>query len=174
MHLAIDTTTQYTDAMSTLASGVLLVTSRVAGRPWGMTVTAFTSVSADPPTVLVSLGADTVTALAIGATGTFGVSVLADTQVCVAAYAAAPGASKFLDELVERSERDSESPAVADALAHFDCEVVEAVAAADHVVFVGRVLRVRRRPGGGPLLYHGRDYRALGPTTERNLECLAS
>lgn len=174
MHLATDTTTEFTDAMSTLASGVVLVTTRFAGRPWGMTVTAFASVSTDPPMVLVSLGADTVSARAIGAAGVFGVSVLARTQVCVAAHAAAPGAPKFLDELVERGELESASPAIAEALAHFDCDVVDAVEAGDHVVFFGRVRRARHRFGGDPLLYHGRDYRSLGPTTERNLRCLAS
>ena len=174
LHLATDTATEFTESMSTLASGVVLVTSRVAGRPWGMTVTAFASVSADPPTVLVSLGADTVGAGAIGASGVFGVSVLARAQVCVAEYAAAPGAPKFLDELVESRELDSPSPAIADALAHLDCDVVDAVDAGDHVVFFGRVRRARRGFGRDPLLYHDRDYSALGPTTERNLRCLAS
>ena len=46
----------FADAMSTLASGVVLVTGWVGDRPWGMTVTSFASVSAEPPTVLVSLG----------------------------------------------------------------------------------------------------------------------
>ena len=50
---------EFADAMSTLASGVVLVTCRLADRPWGMTVTAFASVSAYPPTVLVSLGSGT-------------------------------------------------------------------------------------------------------------------
>ena len=49
-------TAEFVDAMSALASGVVLVTCWVGDRPWGMTVTAFASVSADPPTVLVSLG----------------------------------------------------------------------------------------------------------------------
>ncbi len=50
----------FVDAMSTLASGVGLVTCWVGDRPWGMTVTAFASVSAEPPTVLVSLGSATI------------------------------------------------------------------------------------------------------------------
>lgn len=139
--------------MSMLASGVVLVTSRVAGRRWGMTVTAFASVSVDPPTVLVSLGAGTASARAIEETGAFGVSILSRDQMTLAQYAATPGEPKFLDETAE-----------ADALASLDCVVVDAVEAADHVVFFGRVLRARRLSTGEPLLYHGREY----------LRCLAN
>ena len=89
---------EFADAMSTLASGVVLVTCRLADRPWGMTVTAFASVSAYPPTVLVSLGAGTASARAIAATGAFGVSILSRDQVDVAEYGAARGAAKFLDD----------------------------------------------------------------------------
>jgi flavin reductase (DIM6/NTAB) family NADH-FMN oxidoreductase RutF len=53
---------EFADAMSALARGVALVTCWVGDRPWGMTVTAFASVSADPPTVLVSLGSEATSA----------------------------------------------------------------------------------------------------------------
>jgi flavin reductase (DIM6/NTAB) family NADH-FMN oxidoreductase RutF len=168
---------KFADAMSTLASGVVLVTCRLADRPWGMTVTAFASVSAYPPTVLVSLGSETATARAIAATSAFGVSVLSRDQVDVAEYGAARGAAKFLDSLIEPRDRESASPAIAQALAHLDCDVVEAVDAADHTVFFGYVHTVRRRSGGDPLLYHGRGYRSFfapAQTTERNLRCVSS
>ena len=169
--------TEFVDAMSTLASGVVLVTCRLAHRPWGMTVTAFASVSAYPPTVLVSLGARTASADAIAATGAFGVSILARDQVAVAEYGAARGAAKFLDSLVEHRDRVSASPAIAQALAHLDCDVVEAVGVADHTVFFGHVHAVHLRRDGDPLLYHGRGFRSFlapDPTTERNLRCVSS
>ena len=174
VYLAPAATREFAEAMSTHARGVVVGTSRVAGRPWGTTVTAFASVSAEPPMVLVSLGAGTVSARSIEATGAFGVSLLAGAHVCVATYAAAPGKTKFLDDLIEPGDHASPSPAIAKALAHFDCDLFEVVEAADHVVFFGRVRRARRRIGGDPLVYHGRDYRSLGPTSERSLRCLAS
>lgn len=140
----------FTDAMSSHASGVVLVTCRLDQRPWGMTATAFISVSADPPTVLVSLGSQSPGARAIAATGAFGVSILSRDQTEVAELGAAPGAPKFLDSLVQRHERNRATPAVAGALAHFDCDVVQAVEEADHTVFFGRVLAARRRFGGAP------------------------
>src|SRR5262245_25574593 len=97
----------FADAMSTLASGVVLVTCRLDGRPWGMTVTAFASVSANPPTVLVSLRSDSPCARAIAATGAFGVSILSRNQTEIAEYGSAPGAPKFLEELVEPRDRGS-------------------------------------------------------------------
>jgi flavin reductase (DIM6/NTAB) family NADH-FMN oxidoreductase RutF len=170
-------TAEFADAMSALASGVVLITCRLADRPWGMTVTAFASVSVDPPTVLVSLGSDTASARAITATGTFGVSILSRHQVGVAEYGAAPGAAKFLDSFIEPRDRESESPAIAQALAHLDCVVVDAADAADHVVFFGHVHAVRRRRCGEPLLYHDRGYGSFfapDPTTERTLRCISS
>jgi flavin reductase (DIM6/NTAB) family NADH-FMN oxidoreductase RutF len=170
-------TAEFADAMSTHTSGVVLVTCRLADRPWGMTVTAFASVSAYPPTVLVSLGSGTSSARTIAATGAFGVSILSRDQVDVAEYGAAPGAPKFLDSLVAPGDRESESPAIARALAHLDCAVVAAVEAADHTVFFAHVHTVRRLRGGEPLLYHGRGFHSFsGPelTKERNLRCVSS
>jgi flavin reductase (DIM6/NTAB) family NADH-FMN oxidoreductase RutF len=168
---------EFAEAMSALASGVVLVTCRHAERPWGMTVTAFASVSAYPPTVLVSLGSESACARAIAETGAFGVSILSRDQVEVAEYGAAPGAPKFLDALVEPCDRQSKSPAIANALAHLDCVVFDAVDAADHTVFFGHVHTVRGLRGGDPLLYHNRGYGSFlapEPTTERNLRCLSS
>jgi flavin reductase (DIM6/NTAB) family NADH-FMN oxidoreductase RutF len=170
----------FVDAMSTLASGVVLVTSWLGDRPWGMTVTAFASVSAEPPTVLVSLGAETTSAGAIRATRGFGVSILAEDQLAVARLGSEAGAAKFLDSFVDAVDGSSDSPVVAGALAHFDCELSEAVQIADHTIFFGRVRAARASRSGTPLLYHRRAYRTLGdpatgrPPNERKLTCLSS
>src|SRR5215208_4814934 len=68
--------TDFTEAMSVLATGVVMVTNWLDGRPRGTTVSAFASVSADPPTILVSLGSATTSARAIDGSGSFGVSIL--------------------------------------------------------------------------------------------------
>lgn len=171
----------FADAMSELASGVALVTCRLADRPWGMTVTAFASVSADPPTVLVSLGSESAGARAITSSRLFGVSILAAEQLPVARYGAAPGAAKFLELFSEPEEQSSGSPSVTGALAHFDCQLSEHLRIADHTVFFGRVRAARASREGTPLVYHGRDYRRLAepaarahPTTGRTIRCLSS
>ena len=167
-------------AMSTLASGVVLVTTWLGDRPWGMTVTAFASVSAEPPTILVSLGSTTTSAHAIMATRGFGVSILADEQVAVARLGSEPGAAKFLEPFVDPSEGSSASPVVAGSLAHLDCELSEVVQIADHTILFGRVHAAQGSRSGTPLLYHRRGYRTTANgdmgrlPTERKLTCLSS
>lgn len=168
----------FADAMSALASGVVLVTGWVGGRPWGTTVTAFTSVSAEPPTILVSLGSTTTSARAITASRSFGVSVLAEEQLAVARLGSRPGAAKFLGPAVDPGDGSSESPVVTGALAHLDCELAEAVQVADHAILFGRVRAAHGSRSGLPLLYHRRAYRTLGGRAvtpgEGTLGCLSS
>jgi flavin reductase (DIM6/NTAB) family NADH-FMN oxidoreductase RutF len=165
----------FAEAMSTLASGVVIVTCTADGRPWGMTVTAFTSVSADPPTVLVSLDSAGTSASAIAASGRFGVSVLAANHVALARYGSFPGASKFLEAFVNPGEAGSSSPAIAGALAHLDCEVRDTVRVADHTIFFGLARAALAAREGTPLLYHRRAYRTLdAPHAERSDRCLSS
>jgi flavin reductase ActVB len=151
----------YLDAMSALASGVVVATCRVDGRPWGTTVTAFCSVSAEPPTVLVSLGSGTAAARAIEHSGSFGVSILSEEQAHVARHCSRPGADKYLEQFAAVGA-GAASPAVAGALAHLDCDVIGLVPVADHVLFVGEV-RTARPPAGGraPLVYQRQAYRRL-------------
>lgn len=166
---------EFADAMSELASGVVLVTCRLEGRPWGVTVTAFASVSAEPPTVLVSLCSASTTARAIGASRCFGVSIVAGEHVALARLGSAPGAPKFLEQFVDTEDDGVASPAVAGALAHLDCELVEEVVVADHTIFVGRVRSARALREGAPLVYHRRDYRTTAhpfpahPYAERSM-----
>jgi 3-hydroxy-9,10-secoandrosta-1,3,5(10)-triene-9,17-dione monooxygenase reductase component len=170
-------TSDFVDAMSTLASGVELVTCWVGDRPWGMTVTAFASVSAEPPTILVSLGSATTSARAITATGSFGVSILSEE---IARLGSEPGAAKFLEPFVDPREASSRSPVVAGALAHLDCGLSEVVQIADHTILFGRVHAAQASRSGTPLLYHRRAYRTLAdraagrPPTVRKLTCLSS
>jgi flavin reductase (DIM6/NTAB) family NADH-FMN oxidoreductase RutF len=152
---------EFADALSALASGVVLVTCWVGDRPWGMTATAFASVSAKPPLVLVSVGSQTATARAIAATRAFGVSILAADQGDLARCGSAPGAAKFLEPFTEDRPGSDASPAVTGALAHLDCEVSEEVRVADHTVLFGRVRAARSSRTGAPLVYQRRAYATL-------------
>jgi flavin reductase ActVB len=147
------TAVAFGETMSALASGVVLVTCSVDGQAWGTTVTAFASVSAEPPTVLVSLSSGGVAARAIAASGRYGVSILAADQVDVAAYCSVPGEPKFL----------ADRP-VSDALAHLECEVDHELEVADHTIFFGRVVAARTARRAAPLLYHRRGYRTVAAT----------
>ena len=168
LKLVTEPTAAFADAMSAHASGVVLVTCWLGDRAWGLTVTAFASVSADPPTVLVSLRPEGTSWRAIEATRSFGVSILAAEQVAIARYSSVPEASKFFEPVTDGR---SSSPAVEGALAHLDCELTEAVLVADHVVLFGRARAASASHAGTPLLYQRRAYRTIA---ERNVRCLSS
>jgi flavin reductase ActVB len=155
---------EFAEAMSALASGVVLVTCRVGGRPWGMTVTAFTSVSADPPLALVSLRGSAIATGAIKASRRFVVNILADGQEPVARRGSKPGAPKFIDDL-----------AVPGALAYLELELHEAIDVADHTILLGRVVSTRVAAEGEALVYHRRDYRTVSdPTLTKEMACLST
>jgi flavin reductase (DIM6/NTAB) family NADH-FMN oxidoreductase RutF len=78
-------------AMRVLAAGVVMVTSRRDGRPWGLTISSCCSLTLDPPQMLVSLGSATVSCRSILEQRRFGISILAARQKELAQLGAAVG-----------------------------------------------------------------------------------
>jgi flavin reductase (DIM6/NTAB) family NADH-FMN oxidoreductase RutF len=153
----------FRDAMALLASGLTMVTTRIDGRAWGLTISSCTSLSADPPQVLVSLGTRTVTCRQIATTRRFGLSLLGAHHHQLAQVGAAPGAPKFVDDHCE-DDGEERCPRVRGALYHLDCDVSHVTAVADHTIFVGQV--TRWVPGAlsdspEPLIYFDRGYRGV-------------
>jgi flavin reductase (DIM6/NTAB) family NADH-FMN oxidoreductase RutF len=171
--------TEYAEAMSALASGVVLVTYTLEGRPCGVTVTAFASVSAAPPTVLVSLGSRSRSVRAIAAAAEFGVNILAAGHAALARFGASPGADRRLERFTAL-DGCSRTPIVAGAVAHLDCVLSERVHIADHDILLGSVREARALRAAAPLVYHGRRYRTLAgpdrslPPMERSIRCASS
>lgn len=162
-------TDAFRQAMGGLASGLVVVTTWAEGRPWGLTVSSCCSVSAEPPTLLVSLGRHTRSAHDIAAAGRFGIGILGESQLDVAQLGAAPGQPKWLDGHCEPAgavspEEVFEAPVLRDALAHLDCRVVQTVPVADHLIFLGEVERIRHGDSvSSPLVYFRRGHRQLAP-----------
>lgn len=152
-------------AMRRLASGVVMVTTEVDGQPWGLTVSACCSVSADPPMVLVSVADRTATAHAVRSSGRFGVSILGERLIDAARFGSAPGVPKFVEPYcIPPSElgRRVLTPVVSGCLAHIDARVSTEVAAGDHIVYIGLVERVLTPQTGDPLVYYDGAYREIG------------
>lgn len=148
-------------ALGQFASGVTVVTTRDAsGRPLGLTVSAFCSVSLRPPLVLVSVDRRSETQAGFEASGLFGVSVLAEDQEWVSRRFAVPGSAKF--EGIDLTWGESGLPLVPGALAHLECRVAASHESGDHVLHVGEVERLEVWPGK-PLLHHGGTYAGLAP-----------
>jgi flavin reductase (DIM6/NTAB) family NADH-FMN oxidoreductase RutF len=149
---------QFKHALSQFASGVTVVTTRdAAGKPMGLTVSAFCSVSLDPPLVLVSIAGESETHRGFRESGRFAVSILAEGQSDVSRRF-----SWMEDRFAGLSTEVGATDAIVipGAVAQLECTVRAAHPAGDHVLYVGEVDRVAVQPGR-PLLYHRGAYRLL-------------
>jgi len=148
-------------ALAQFASGVTAVTTRDgSGRPLGLTVTAFSSVSLEPPLVLICVDERSETHAGFRDSGLFGVSVLAEGQEEISRRFAGSGPAKF--ETTELVAGSTGVPLVAGALAYLECRVVAAHAAGDHTIYVGEIVVLTAREGR-PLVYNQGRYRRLEP-----------
>ncbi|WP_234332233.1 flavin reductase family protein [Streptomyces sp. NRRL S-87] len=144
-------------ALGQFASGVTVVATSDGAAVHGATVSSFTSVSLDPPLVLVSLDRRSRSCARL-ADAPFGVNVLAAGQRDLALlFAGAPGraagAGSAWPRPEPRWEGDPRAPRLAGSAAYFGCVPWAAYDGGDHVLYVGRVVRFDA-PGGEPLVFH--------------------
>jgi flavin reductase (DIM6/NTAB) family NADH-FMN oxidoreductase RutF len=131
-------------------TGVTVITTAHEGQRYGVTASAFSSLSLDPPMLLVCLNRNLATADAVRASGTFAVNILCEDQGALATQFATRHPDKFRGVSVVPGMLDV--PVLGEALAHIECEVHETVTAATHTVFLGRVRHASSRVGR-PLAY---------------------
>jgi flavin reductase (DIM6/NTAB) family NADH-FMN oxidoreductase RutF len=140
------------------ATGVTIITTRVAEQVHGMTANAFMSVSLEPPLVLISVDRRTKMCGLLHEGSTYGVSVLCEGQSALSdRFAGRPGS----EAAEPRFELIHDTPLVEGALAGFVSKVVRSYWGGDHSLFLGRV-EFARTGEGTPLLFHGGRYDRLG------------
>jgi flavin reductase (DIM6/NTAB) family NADH-FMN oxidoreductase RutF len=144
------------------ASGVTLITTCDAdARPAGLTASAFTSVSLDPPLVLVCVDHKAQSFPALAESRRFAVNILRGDQEHLSRRFASTRLDKF--DGVAFVLSDLGLPLIEGALAHIECVTVNAHAEGDHTIFVGRVERAATGDGEPLLYYRGRYARLPGP-----------
>ncbi|WP_176086144.1 flavin reductase family protein [Martelella sp. HB161492] len=150
-------------AMRSLPAQVAIIASRSAGTRIAMTATAVTSLSAEPPQLLVCIHRMARPAAVIEAAGAFSVNLASVGQADVATQCALPGLEP--DERFERGCWTASpylaQPLLEGALVGFECELVSKTEHGTHFVFVGLIRHVRFSDGE-PLLYHDGSYREIG------------
>ena len=148
-------------ALGAFATGVTIVTARPrdSGGPVGFTANSFTSVSLDPPLLLVCLAHTARSYEVFREAPSFAVNVLAAEQEHIARLFATPGADKFADTPWHPGGMGA--PLIEGCLARFDCAMHERLTAGDHDILMGRVIGFTRREGEA-LLFHGGAYQRLG------------
>lgn len=144
--------------MRSLVNGVTVITTSTAGRLHGMTATAFSSVSADPPTVLVVLNRSARTHSLVRASRRFAVNVLAQDQVELSNRFAGKHDSPF--DGVDHALSAHGIPVLSGVLAALECETIHEVDVGSHTIFVGCVLNGLRSESA-PLVYHDGSYRSV-------------
>jgi flavin reductase (DIM6/NTAB) family NADH-FMN oxidoreductase RutF len=150
---------EFTRACARFATGVAVASVRdAAGNPHGLTVSSFTSVSLDPPLVLVCIAHSTTSIDAFRRAKHFGVSVLAADQKEISDRFARKGQDRF--EGVGWAPGECGVPLLSGALATFECAATSCVTAGDHDIFIGTVVHTRISDSQ-PLVYFGSKYRGL-------------
>lgn len=140
------------DAFGCFATGVTIVTSfDETGRPVGFTANSFTSVSLEPPLLLVCPGKNASSVPIIRRAGVFGVSVLSDVQRPVAERFAARGVERFTEG--EWVEAESGVLLLEGACANFACSLEQEIDGGDHLVLLGRIDSFRSADTRQPLMY---------------------
>lgn len=154
-------TAEFRAAMSSVAASVCVVTARRGDEMVGRTVTAVMSLSANPPTVLVSIDIMSRLADIIAKTGGFSLALLAEDQSDVG--------DAFAGKVVPEERFDSGTwsrwpsghPMLSGAVTVMDCEVIGSIEMGTHVLFAGALIEVETDDTLKPLIWQRRDYHAL-------------
>lgn len=153
---------EFRDTLARWASGVTVVTARAGGEPIGMTAASFSSLSLDPPLVLVCVAHSAQSHVGlVGAPG-FAVHILGGSQAEMSATFARPGAGKFSGYPQEAGP--FEVPLLPFGVARLVCEAHAAHDGGDHTILVGRVVSTELA-GTDPLLYCNRTYGRLSASS---------
>jgi flavin reductase (DIM6/NTAB) family NADH-FMN oxidoreductase RutF len=149
-------------AMRAWTTGVAIVTAAHAGRQHGMTVSSFTSISMDPPLVVISLSTGSHTHELVRLAGAFGVTILAASQQAISERFAGRQAADA-DRMVGLQTETfvTGAPFIKGGLTFLDCRVTQTIDAGMNTLFIAAVLAVRGDDHDAPLVYHDRAYRRL-------------
>jgi flavin reductase len=151
-------------AMAHWASGVTVVTTVHEGQKIGITASSFSSVSLEPPRVLVCVAKRLYTHKVIEATGIFAVNILSGAQQEIGMRFAGrvpEGEDRFAG--VEVFQDKTGAPLLMDVLAWLDCRLHAAFDGGDHTIFVGDVVAASAVEEGDPILYYNRQWRQVAP-----------
>ncbi len=156
-------TSDFREAMSHVAGAVYIIATNGAGGLAGATATAVTSVSDNPPSLLVCLNKTSSTLAAMRINGHFSINILAASQKSLAERFAGQtgvqGAARFV--AADGWQSINSLPTLPDALAVFTCTLADFTTVGSHMVVIGTVKKVSIGTGEAALLYHRRSYKVL-------------
>lgn len=149
---------RFKQAMSYFASGVTVVTTEHAGHRYGVTVSAFASLSLNPPLVLICVEKSVRAHDVIPKAERFAINVLTEEQETVSNRFAAKVDDRFAG--IATHEGQLGVPLIDGALASIECRLHDTLAGGDHTIFIGEVVNTEIRDAA-PLIYFRSGYRGL-------------
>ncbi|MFZ0091100.1 MAG: flavin reductase [Solirubrobacteraceae bacterium] len=149
---------QFRDVIGHFATGVTVITAVDGEEQYGTTASAISSLSLEPPMLLICMNRQSSTGAAVGRVRRFAVNILNEHQDDLARRFATKAERKF-DGVPLLAGRYGE-PLLADALAHVECHVVEEVFGGSHTVFLAEVHRASAS-AGTPLAYYRGEFGRL-------------
>lgn len=154
----------FRSAVGAFPTGVTVITTHGQdGNLYGMTANAFSSVSLDPPLVLVCVISGTEGHSTIARNGVFAVNILSAEQGPISRHFASrdrPRGKAAFDGVPHRTV-STRSPILEGAAAYLDCRLAAVHEAGDHVILIGEVLALGVDPDAAPLLFHAGRYRVV-------------
>ena len=157
------TSADFRNAMRQLTGGVSVVTAGIGWDISGMTVTAVSSLSVEPPALIVSINREASSWPLVRRYGFFGVNILTADQIDIAERFTGKDGLKGAERFASAhwTTRVSGVPLLIDALAAIDCEVEDVVERHSHAIVIGRVLDVTVSPRTAALAYWQGQYVAI-------------
>jgi len=157
------TASDFRNAMRQLTGGVSVVTAGRGRDISGMTVTSVSSLSVDPPALIVSVNRESSSWPLVKRYGFFGVNILTSDQLDIAERFTGKGGLKGADRFAGArwTTRASGVPLLVGALAAIDCEVEDIVERHSHAIVIGRVLDVAVSARTAALAYWQSQYVAI-------------
>ncbi|MBB4301749.1 flavin reductase (DIM6/NTAB) family NADH-FMN oxidoreductase RutF [Rhodobium orientis] len=155
---------EFREAMSRIASAVHVVTTDGPAGRFGITVSAMASISDAPPTLLACLNRKSPINEAVTKNGVFCVNALSGEAAAIADTFAGRGEAETMEARFAIGDwltLQTGAPVLADALAAFDCRVVDVAEASTHSVFFGEVVGLMIAPPNSALVYANRSYRSV-------------
>ena len=158
--MSVDSLT-FRRTLGSFASGVTVITTQdpASGKPVGVTVSAFSSVSMDPPLVLFCLDKHSTSLLSVNANGHFAVNILAADQTELSNLFASKAEDKWAG--VFHRPGLAEVPVLAGTAAHMECTVVKEVDGGDHMIIIGQVEAASYNQDLQPLVYFRGAYAGI-------------
>lgn len=149
----------FRSVLGRFATGITIVTTRDAdARDHGMTVSAFSSLSLDPPLVLVCIGHEATMAPVMATAESFAVNVLSANQEALSRRFSGKLDDRFSDVGMTRGPLGN--VILSEVLASLECRVISRHPAGDHVIVIGQVESAAAQDGR-PLLYYRGGYAQL-------------